>query len=130
MVKRMPDQSNTTSINTLDPLPIVRALLLAQLYVHPHSSGYDLMHLVRTMTKGKVILKSGTVYPVLQHSEQDGLVTSTQEKERRKRRSYQLTAKGERELHQIKQQIQFRTQNILQPLLTILKGLNRLEPEI
>lgn len=120
----MPDQSNTTSVNPLEPLPIVRALLLAQLHVHPNSSGYDLMRLVNTMTKGIVILKSGTVYPVLQQSEKDGLVISTQEKERRKRRSYQLTTKGEQELHQIKQQIQFRTQYVLQPLLTILKELN------
>jgi DNA-binding PadR family transcriptional regulator len=76
------------------------------------------------------MLKSGTVYPVLQQSEQDGLVKSTQEKERRKRRSYQLTTKGEQELQQIKQQIHFRTQNVLQPLLDILKGLNQSEPVI
>ena len=55
----------TSSANPLEPLPIVRALLLALLQANPGSSGYDLMKLVRHSTHETVELKSGTVYPEL-----------------------------------------------------------------
>ncbi len=115
------DIATTSSTNPLEPLPIVRALLLALLQANPGSSGYDLMKLVRQSTHDTVELKSGTVYPELKRLERDGLVTSIQEGERRKRRSYQLTAKGREELKQLLHQVQFRIRNILQPLINIIE---------
>ena len=114
--------ATTSTVNPLEPLPMVRALLLALLRANPGSSGYDLMKLVRHSTHEVVELKSGTVYPELKRLERDGLVTSKQEGERRKRRSYQLTEMGTKELKQLLHQIQFRIKNILQPLIRIIEN--------
>ena len=109
------------SHNPLEPLPVVRALFLAFINLHPNSTGYDLMGQISRFTEGLIELKSGTVYSELRRLEKQGYVHSTQEKEGRRRRSYTITATGKEELEQLAQLMHVRVKSILMPLLSLIE---------
>ena len=111
----------SVSHNPLEPLPIVRVLFLVFIKRQPNVTGYDLMGLISDFTKGRVELKSGTVYSELRRLESLGLVESTQEKVGRKRRSYTITSSGEEEVTQLAEQMKMRVDSILKPLLSLIE---------
>ena len=110
----------SVSHNPLEPLPIVRMLFLIFIKRQPRVTGYDLIGLISDFTRGRVELKSGTVYSELRRLESQELVESTQEKEGRKRRNYTISALGEKELAQLAGQMKIRVDSILKPLLALI----------
>jgi DNA-binding PadR family transcriptional regulator len=73
-------------------------LLLAALRGEPRH-GYAVMDHVRRASGGRFDYPEGTVYPALHRLEADGMLKSRwSEVEGRRRRVYELTAKGERAL--------------------------------
>jgi DNA-binding PadR family transcriptional regulator len=76
----------------------VDGLLLAALAPGP-GHGYAIIELVRESSDGAFDLREGTVYPALHRMERAGLVRSRWSREAgRRRRVYEVTAKGKREL--------------------------------
>lgn len=73
-------------------------LLLASLEPRP-AHGYAVVEMLRRRSAGTFDLPEGTLYPALHRLEDSGLVTSRwTEDSGRRRRVYQLTAKGRRSL--------------------------------
>jgi PadR family transcriptional regulator len=74
-------------------------LLLAVLEAQP-AHGYAVIETLKTTSGGAFDLPTGTVYPALRRLEEDGLVKSAWQEPNgaRKRRVYQLTAKGRKAL--------------------------------
>ncbi len=107
----------------LEPLPLVRALLLVSIWQNPDSTGYDLMGIVSEFTDEQVELKSGTIYAELRALEREELVQSVREKTGRRRRSYRITEEGRENLMQLTEEIRFRTEYILGPLLSQVNSL-------
>jgi len=113
-------EDSTKSYRPMEPLPIVRALFLVFIRRHPNSTGYDLMSLISDSTNGLVELKSGTVYSELRRLEGLDFVKSVQEEEGRKRRTYEITKQGLKELNQLAKQMQMRVDTIIAPLLKLI----------
>jgi PadR family transcriptional regulator PadR len=75
-------------------------LLLAALQARP-AHGYAIAEALRTRSHGAFDLPEGTLYPALHRLERAGLVSSRwSEVGGRRRRVYQLSAKGQRQLQQ------------------------------
>src|SRR5882724_3236662 len=73
-------------------------LLLAALQLRP-AHGYAIAEALRTRSNGAFDLPEGTLYPALHRLEHSGLVSSRwSEVNGRRRRVYQVTAKGQRQL--------------------------------
>jgi len=73
-------------------------LLLAALEAKP-AHGYAVVETLRERSGGSFDLPEGTLYPALHRLEKAGLVTSAwNEQTGRRRRVYQLTARGRRSL--------------------------------
>lgn len=86
-------------INILEPVPIVRTLVLFLLKKNPNSSGYKLINLVKEFTTNQVSLKTGTLYPELKSMVDEGLLDQEEQVTgKRKAYLYCLTRKGEEEL--------------------------------
>lgn len=117
---------STESQNSLDPLPLVRAILLSEIWKNPKSSGYDLMKLSSELTGFYVEMQSGTVYGELRAMEEMDLVTSEQEDSGRRRREYTITSKGKRYVEDLQQQIRGRVNDVLEPLLSLMTSLTGL----
>ncbi|MBS3794160.1 MAG: PadR family transcriptional regulator [Candidatus Thorarchaeota archaeon] len=113
----------TESRTSLDPLPLVRAILLSEIWDNPKSSGYDLMKLTSELTGFNVEIQSGTVYGELRAMEEMGLVTSEQEDSGRRRREYKIAEEGKRYLDDLQQQIRARVKDVLEPLLSLMSSL-------
>jgi PadR family transcriptional regulator PadR len=76
------------------------ALLLAALDNGPQH-GYAVKDALREGSGGRFDLPTGTIYPALHRLERAGLITGTWSTgDGRRRRSYQLTGKGQRKLAQ------------------------------
>jgi DNA-binding PadR family transcriptional regulator len=60
--------------------------------------GYAIMHYVKELTKGRILLGAGTVYSSLGKLDSDGLIKSVREEERRK--IYAITPVGNEILHE------------------------------
>lgn len=74
------------------------SLILAVLSAGP-SHGYAVIEALKSRSGGTLALPEGTVYPALHRLERDGLLQSQWSTETgRRRRVYQLTGSGEREL--------------------------------
>lgn len=117
--------ANRSSQNrSIEPLPIVRGLILVFIRKYPKSTGYDLMRLISEFTGNLVQLKSGTIYSDLRRIEHQGLVYSVQETSGRRRRSYVITKHGLAELRQLGQQISIRVNCVLLPLMTLINEMN------
>jgi DNA-binding PadR family transcriptional regulator len=76
------------------------------------------MGIVSEFTDERVELKSGTIYAELRALEEEGLVQSVREETGRRRRSYKITEEGKENLMQLAEEVRFRTENILMPLLS------------
>ena len=88
--------------------------------------GYLIQKRLKSATDDRAGLTAGTLYPILHRMEAAGLIRSTWESESgRKRKWYQLTAKGERKLtSQAKEWEQF-TQCVSNLLKSALPGGSR-----
>ena len=117
---RSKKEHSKKSYRPMEPLPIVRALFLVFIRRHPNSTGYDLMGLISDSTNGLVELKSGTVYSELRRLEGLEFVKSVQEQEGRKRRTYEITKRGFKELDLLAKQMQLRVDTIITPLLKLI----------
>ncbi|HEX6473040.1 MAG TPA: helix-turn-helix transcriptional regulator [Streptosporangiaceae bacterium] len=74
-------------------------LLLAALE-HGPRHGYAVKEALREGSGGRFDLPTGTVYPALHRLERDGLIAGTWSTvDGRRRRTYRLTAAGQRRLH-------------------------------
>jgi PadR family transcriptional regulator PadR len=74
---------------------------ILQALISKEGYGLELIDRVRDMTKGKVVLLQGRVYPLLRELEREGLLRSYDgpplaERGGRPRRYYELTAEGRR----------------------------------
>ncbi len=112
-----------TNSEDLEPVPVVRVLLLALIRKSPESSGYDLMKAISGFTNGKINLSSGTVYSTLRRLEKTGSVNSSREITGRRRRAYTITKQGESDLLQLVAQIEKRVEVLLNPLIKFVSGL-------
>ena len=117
---RSKKEDSKKSYRPMEPLPIVRARFLVFIRRHPNSTGYDLMGLISDSTNGLVELKSGTVYSELRRLEGLEFVKSVQEQEGRKRRTYEITKRGLKELNLLAKQMQLRVDTIITPLLKLI----------
>ncbi len=110
--------SGEQEYSPLEPLPIVRIMLLLLVRDEPGSTGYDLIGLIEELTHGHAMIQSGTVYGELRRLEKHGMLTSQREKDGRRRREYQITEQGEQELAMLMAQVRMRTRTVLKPLLS------------
>ncbi|MCG6955487.1 MAG: helix-turn-helix transcriptional regulator [Gemmatimonadetes bacterium] len=69
-------------------------LILARLRVGP-AHGYEIALAVERDSNGAFSFQHGTLYPILHRLEQERLIRGSWEGEGRKRKTYQLTTKGE-----------------------------------
>lgn len=75
-------------------------LALLQALVAGPGYGLELVERVRSRTKGRIVLRNGSVYPTLRDMEREGLIASyevsenAEERGGRPRRYYRLTALG------------------------------------
>ena len=78
------------------------------------SYGYGIRQRIFARSKGTLNWQDGTIYPVLRHLEQQGLVTSKWQgpKKGRQRRYYRLTPRGCRVCQQLRHQWTTSTQAI------------------
>ncbi len=110
--------------HSIEPLPIVRGLILIFIKRHPRSTGYDLMRLISEFTGDLLHLKSGTIYSELRRMEHHGFVHSVREHSGRRRRMYELTDDGLVELQQFAHQIRVRVHCILLPLVNLINDMH------
>ncbi|TFG34871.1 PadR family transcriptional regulator [Candidatus Thorarchaeota archaeon] len=106
----------------LEPVPLVRALLLALLKERPKSTGYDLMKGVEDVSQRTVSISSGTTYAELRRLERLKFVTSERDKTGRRRREYILTDSGRIELENLVTIIESRIELILKPLIQLVRN--------
>ena len=120
--KNPEDQSKkTTEKQTiLRPLPIIRALFLSLITRNPRITGYKIQKIVPEAINASMEVKTGTVYTELRKLEKLGLVKSTQASGGRRRRQYEITAKGLVELKELNTQIKTRIHSLLEPLLELI----------
>ena len=102
--------------NLMEPLPMVRVMLLYMIERNPEVSGYSLITLIAEFSGDMVELRTGTVYNELRKLEKNGFLVSTQEKTSRKRREYTITKNGTKELHRLMSIVRKKVENILEPL--------------
>jgi DNA-binding PadR family transcriptional regulator len=110
------------NVDDLEPVPLVRVLLLALLHKYPESSGYDMMKTITEFTNNALELSSGTIYSELRRLEQQGLLESKRESTGRRRRAYLVTQKGTEELKNLKNQIKTRMAVLLGPLVDFVEN--------
>lgn len=107
----------------MTPLPIIRALFLALIMRNPCITGYEILKIVPETINVSLKMKTGTLYTELRRLEEFGFVESSQSAEGRKRRHYEITTKGIKELNDIYFQIQSRIQFLLEPLLELINSI-------
>ena len=73
------------------------ALILAVIAIQP-AHGYAIIEELKRRSGGALALPEGTVYPALHRLEAAGLLASSWSDGARKRRIYELTSRGRREL--------------------------------
>ncbi|MCE7743419.1 MAG: PadR family transcriptional regulator [Candidatus Heimdallarchaeota archaeon] len=110
--------SKLTKKNILEPVPVVRTLLLFLLKQNPNSSGYRLIKLVKEFTADQISLKTGTLYPELKKMVEEGiLIQEEQVTGKRIAYLYCLTNKGEEELDRLITAIEIKKEVLLDPLI-------------
>lgn len=110
-------KNDKTGRNLIEPLPMVRVLLLHMIELNPKISGYSLINKISEFSNNMVELRTGTVYNELRKLEKNGSLISTQEKTSRKIREYTITESGSEELANLMSIVNNKIQDILQPLL-------------
>ncbi|MEX2160427.1 MAG: PadR family transcriptional regulator [Anaerolineales bacterium] len=79
-------------------LPMSESMFYILLSLKQERHGYAIMQYVKELTKGRIVLGAGTVYSSLGKLENDGLINSIREEERRK--IYSITRLGNQILHE------------------------------
>ena len=74
-------------------IPMSETMFHILLSLREERHGYGIMQYTEKITKGRIQLGAGTIYQSLQKLERDGLISATQEIERRKQ--YVITKLGE-----------------------------------
>ncbi|TXT54090.1 MAG: hypothetical protein BAJATHORv1_90039 [Candidatus Thorarchaeota archaeon] len=110
------------TLETLEPVPLVRVLFLAFISKYPDTAGYDLIKLTNDFTEGRVEISSGTVYTELRRLEKMGYVIPGKAKGSRRRKSYEITEEGRRELANLVKQIELRVETVLKPLVKFVRS--------
>ena len=109
---------DSSRINILEPVPIVRTLVLFLLKKNPNSSGYKLINLVKEFTNDQISLKTGTLYPELKRMVNEEMLIQEEEVTgKRIAYLYCLTAKGEEELSRLITTIKTKRKVLLEPLI-------------
>lgn len=111
-------RNDKSSRNLIEPLPMVRVLLLHMIEKNPKVSGYSLINLISEFSNNMVELRTGTVYNELRKLEKNGYLISTQEETSRKIREYTITETGSKELAYLMSIVKKKIDDILQPLLS------------
>ncbi|MCK4971906.1 MAG: PadR family transcriptional regulator [Candidatus Heimdallarchaeota archaeon] len=110
--------SKTRKENILEPVPIVRTLLLFLLKDNPKTSGYKLMNLVKEFTGDRVNLKTGTLYPELKKMAEEGILIQEEHiTGKRIAYLYSLNEKGEKELKKLIIAIKIKKEVLLDRLI-------------
>lgn len=79
------------------------------LFLHSERCGIELLDLIPSMTQGRVTVGSGTLYALLEQFQEAGMIQETRVEGRR--RSYQITPKGEEMLQKEYQRIKAQAQD-------------------
>jgi PadR family transcriptional regulator, regulatory protein PadR len=80
-------------------------LLLLSVLAGGPAHGYAVIMALRARSGGEFDLPEGTVYPALHRLEEDGLLRSYWAEQRgRRRRLYEVTARGVKALHDLRQE--------------------------
>jgi DNA-binding PadR family transcriptional regulator len=84
----------------METLPLTEPVLLVLLSLaEQHRHGYSILKDIESMSRGRVLLSTGTLYGALQRLLGDGWIERIQEDDSpRDRRTYRLTARGRRNL--------------------------------
>ncbi len=110
--------NNSTRENILEPVPVVRTLLLFLLKRNPNSSGYKLINLVKEFTADQISLKTGTLYPELKKMVEEGILIQDEHVTgKRIAYLYCLTNKGDEELLRLITAIKTKKDVLLDPLI-------------
>ncbi len=76
----------------------LRTIILKLLETHDRMYGYEITQKVKTLTKGRLQITEGALYPALHKLEADGLLTAeVKQVNHRLRKYYKLTEDGQRE---------------------------------
>ena len=76
--------------------PMTEAMYYVLLALMHPNHGYQLMHAITEVSKGRVKMGPGTLYGVLSRMQKDGLISLAEDDGRRK--TYQITPEGEKAL--------------------------------
>jgi DNA-binding PadR family transcriptional regulator len=76
--------------------PMTEAMYYVLLALMHPNHGYQLMHAITEVSKGRVTMGPGTLYGVLSRMQKDGLISLAEDDGRRK--TYQITPEGEHAL--------------------------------
>lgn len=76
--------------------PMTEAMYYVLLALMHPNHGYQLMHSITEVSKGRVKMGPGTLYGVLSRMQKDGLISLAEDDGRRK--TYQITLEGEQAL--------------------------------
>ena len=99
------------------------ALILAVIASQP-AHGYLVIESLRARSAGTLVLPEGTVYPALHRLEQKGFLRSDwSDQSGRRRRTYRITALGERELEASRQRWKVFSRAIAEVLGTESQGI-------
>lgn len=90
-------------------------LIMASLRDGP-AHGYELALAVERQSGGAFALQHGTLYPILHRLEKEGLIVGRWEGAGRRRKTYELTAKGARHLTGETRQMKTFFQDLIQVL--------------
>ena len=102
----------------MEPVPVVRTLILVLLRDNPRSSGYKLINLVKEFTDARIELKTGTLYPELKRMVGEGiLIQEEQVTGKRVAYLYCLNEKGEKELKKLIRIIKIKKEVLLDRLI-------------
>ncbi len=88
------------SVNKGRERGILSLYILNSLFSSP-KSGYEIINEIKDKTKGKWIPSKGSVYPLLNHLKEEGLI-SIKSIDKRAKKNFKLTGKGKRLLLKIK----------------------------
>ncbi|MFX1517778.1 MAG: PadR family transcriptional regulator [Promethearchaeota archaeon] len=112
-----------SSVNLLESLPIIRIILLVIIAQYPNSTGYEMMSYIQKQTNNYIIPKSGTIYSELRKMESETLVKSTLHESGRTKRKYELTKHGKVVLDQLIQVMKLKMEQVIFPIITLYEDL-------
>ncbi len=107
----------SNDINLIEPVPLVRLMLLLMIKLHPDTTGYSLINYINQFSKNTVLLRTGTVYNELRKMEKSNFTVSSLDDGNRKKRCYKITKEGEIELNRLISIVKTKKAMLLDPLV-------------